>query len=191
MNYVNDVIGSLLFLLFFVIFVKRKSKGNFKEFGFSLSDYKSLLKSFIIGIVLVTIHIVVSRNFEGRGHYLNNYPITIKILIYGLLIPLSEEVFFRGWLQTLLTRRMTNSFQIYKINLKFSIVIIAFLFCLFHSLLYLADVSLSKTATVILFTFFLGIFSGYYRDKEKSLLPAIIMHISYNSAGILTPLFLF
>lgn len=45
------------------------------------------------------------------------------------------------------------------------------------------NVSILKVVHIIGFTMILGLFSGYFREKTKSILPSIIMHISYNTAG--------
>lgn len=183
MNYINDIIGSMLFLFIFFIFVKRKAKGNFKEYGFVISNFKSIISSFFIAVILVSINTFISKKIAGEKHYLNEYSFLIKFFVYWLLIPISEEIFFRGMLQTLLAKKIKKTFRFFKLNLSFSIILTAIIFGLSHGTLFFYTFSVFKTILVIIFTTILGLFLGYFREKEKSLYPSIVMHISYNSVG--------
>ncbi|MBN1971166.1 MAG: CPBP family intramembrane metalloprotease [Candidatus Delongbacteria bacterium] len=183
MNYINDSIGPISFIFIFIIFVKRKSKGNFKEYGFLLTNYKNIFKGFIIGVLLVCIATYTSSSIIGKGHYLNEYSLLIRISIYWLLIPISEEIFFRSWLQTLISKKTGKSFAISKFDISYPVILTSIIFGVYHSMLLFMNVSILKVVHIIGFTMILGLFSGYFREKTKSILPSIIMHISYNTAG--------
>ncbi|MBQ9403349.1 MAG: CPBP family intramembrane metalloprotease, partial [Synergistaceae bacterium] len=81
----------------------------------------------------------------------------------GVAAAFIEETFYRGWLQTLLTRR-TGAF--------IAIVITSLIFALSHLI--------ALTGWLRVATFFPGIIMGYLRFKGGSVMPAIIYHALCN-----------
>jgi membrane protease YdiL (CAAX protease family) len=87
------------------------------------------------------------------------------LLLIGVICPISEELLFRGYIQTRLIRRLGPIPGILLASLAFGI---------FHHDL------LQGT-----FAFLIGIFLGTVAYRAQSTLPAILMHIAVNSSAVL------
>jgi hypothetical protein len=87
----------------------------------------------------------------------------LTLLAAGAVAAVVEEVFFRGWIQTLLSKR-TNS--------NISIVATALLFAMAHLFL--------KLHWLRFATFFPGLVMGILRDRHRSVAPSTIYHFAGN-----------
>jgi len=182
-HYYTEILGSLSFFVVFVIFVFRRSKGNFREYGFNLCAVKPILVSIAIGAILVIFSTLISNQIAGKGHPLNDNALIVQVLIYWLLKPITEEIFFRGWLQTIISKRVDSSISISTIKISYAVIFTSLIFGIFHGTLYFSGMNGYKVITMMLFVTILGLFTGYYREKTNSLFPSIVNHISYNALG--------
>jgi hypothetical protein len=78
-------------------------------------------------------------------------------LLSGLAAAVSEETFFRGWLQTLLSRRMSAWWSILLANILFGL-------------------SHIFQGPFAMLAFFPGLLMGLLRSRHGSVLPAILYH---------------
>ena len=105
-----------------------------------------------IGKAVLTIGSLYGR-LDGASPELTIFAIIQPILI----TPLMEELIFRGslygWLRGKLSARLT-------------ILITAVIFALYHPLIYLYPIA-----------FVFGLLSGWFRERTKSLMPFLIMHV--------------
>ena len=94
-------------------------------------------------------------------------------LFFTLIIiyPILEELAFRGFLQTSLSRLFIRRAFIYKITLANLITSILF------SMVHLVGHSFIWSAII----FFPSLIFGYFKDKYGSTQPGIFLHIFYNS----------
>ena len=93
---------------------------------------------------------------------------TAVIVIYVVLIaPVTEELLMRG----LVLRNLS------RVSQRFGIFLSAFLFAIMH-----------ENVAQFIYTFPLGILLGYITIKHHSVIPAIIVHMVTNGAGIVTEL---
>lgn len=152
----------------------RINKSNFiKLFRLNKITFKQLMLSFIIfisfngiSIFLLRTQDIILRNFNMKFE-MNNYMIAenipalmVLILTVGIIIPIGEELFFRG----LLLRGMEC------IRPSFAIVVSAFYFAINHSNPY-------RLTTLFLFGLLLGLIVYY----TNSLICGIILHILNNT----------
>jgi hypothetical protein len=93
-----------------------------------------------------------------------------RFLILVVLYPIFEELAFRGWLQSTLYSHSFGHRQLAGISFANLITSLIFtgLHFLYHSPLW---------ATFVLIP---SLLFGYFRDRYKSVKPAIILHIFYN-----------
>ncbi|MCF4152092.1 SYNERG-CTERM system CAAX-type protease [Dethiosulfovibrio sp. F2B] len=87
----------------------------------------------------------------------------LVLLTAGAVAAVVEEVFFRGWIQTLLSKRT---------NRNISIVATALLFALAHLFL--------KLHWLRFATFFPGLVMGILRERHRSVAPSAIYHFAGN-----------
>jgi membrane protease YdiL (CAAX protease family) len=85
---------------------------------------------------------------------------TLSLLSAGAAAAFIEETFYRGWLQTLITRKTNRAYL--------AIAAAALLFSLSH--LFVAP------SWVRLATFFPGLVMGWLRYRHGSVMPAIVYH---------------
>ena len=104
-------------------------------------------------------------------------PVTAKGIIFSgivsvLILPVAEEIFFRGYLLEQL-RKLTRSGN--------ALLIHSLVFGLFHT--YARGLFTSLALFSLVNTFLIGIILGAWRIKFKSLLPLVIAHGLFNAAA--------
>jgi len=88
----------------------------------------------------------------------------LNMIAAGLAAAVIEETFYRGWLETLLKRKM---------NIYAAIVIVNILFASSHLVL-------APNNLWLLATFFPGLIMSFLREKYGNILPSIIFHFLGN-----------
>jgi membrane protease YdiL (CAAX protease family) len=131
----------------------------------------------VLGTVLVVIIVKGLRHLLPSGLKTNfflpwNIP-TIPLLIWILILivflsPIAEEIFWRGYVQSTLTKI---------VHPWFAIIGQAILFGLFH---------LFSPISGMMKACLLGLLFGIWCYKRRTLLPVIIMHIAINSVAIVS-----
>lgn len=96
--------------------------------------------------------------------------LVLGIVVLGILPAVSEELLFRGYIQTRLTQRW---------GAAISILLTSLMFAAYHM-----DVSQGILALGV------GIYLGFVVEQGNSIVPAIIGHAANNTVGILLSLFL-
>jgi membrane protease YdiL (CAAX protease family) len=133
-----------------------------------LSDYGLLwiaspraLRESVLLIVLTLIPLTpVAIHWPG-AHVPHFFPPreTVSLLASGIAAAIIEETFFRGWLQTLVSRFL---------NPVLSIVLVSFVFAASHMFVTPGPLRLA--------TFFPGLVMGYLRFRHGTVLPGVVYH---------------
>ena len=114
----------------------------------------------------------IAYRFDGFPTFKN-----INIISSILLIPISEELFFREYIQNRLQK---------KLNIFLSIIIASLLFASIHSpYLNLISELYSQDWHAFYLTIFGGIISGILYYKSKSIGPSMVFHIFWNLVVII------
>ncbi|MEK6843525.1 MAG: CPBP family intramembrane glutamic endopeptidase, partial [Candidatus Micrarchaeota archaeon] len=144
--------------------LKKSSVLPLKNFLKTFSD------SFVLFITLIAITFVLATLLMLFGAYdLEKVALIIKTLPLPLLLiavfvsPISEEIFFRGFLQK-------------HFGLLASTAIFGFSHMFYGSI------------SEILGALFLGAFLGLYVQKKQNLFPAIFAHVAYNALSVASAL---
>lgn len=90
-----------------------------------------------------------------------------------LIIPIIEEVIFRGLLQTWIAKRYNQAVG----QLSLANLITSSIFALLHLF--------TQPLSMALYTFIPSLIFGYAKDRYKRLMPSIILHSSYNGGYFL------
>ena len=129
--------------------------------------------------ILALIAIWSAIQFRIPGLPRDDSPTIFSDMLWmGLFAPISEEILIRGWFQTALSKR--NPGKERKV-----ILISALLFAALHVFYSLRGAEMRMVVWSVLFTFFLGLITASLREKCKSLIPPIFIHVLYNIFGIL------
>lgn len=136
------------------------------EYGLAFRlERRALIEALLAAILtLVPLTVVVFMGWPGRT-WPRELPFRVVVAFAssGLVAAVSEEVFFRGWVQTLLAR-IFHPF--------FAVVAASALFALSH-LVFRSD-------PFYLLTFFPGLVMGWLRLRHGDIAPAILYHLLGN-----------
>ena len=106
------------------------------------------------------------------------------IVLLVLYSSFSEEIFARGFIQSLMGRPTEK-----RIDLPFGRVSVpaltsGLLFGSMHLSIYFAGSDALTTVIVVTYTTMLGIVAGHLFEKHRSIVPAIVVHIAANAGGM-------
>lgn len=98
-------------------------------------------------------------------------PVISKILYYIFIVGLGEELLFRGYLQSSFNRFFGKPFKIGNVTFGWGLFLSALLFGMMHAL-----VVVPPLWPWALFTLVIGLTLGYIREKDGSILSAVLLH---------------
>ncbi len=98
-------------------------------------------------------------------------PVISKILYFIFIVGLGEELLFRGYIQSSLNRYFGKSFSIGNVTFGWGLFVTALLFGLMHALVVVPPIW-----PWALFTMVLGLILGFIREKDGSILSAVLLH---------------
>lgn len=168
------LISSILTVLALILIYKIKKRNYTEELQIKKTKNFNIYFAIIIGIACWLFNTGVLSLIDEAGLFSSRFQhmseilapldkgnIIIAIITVGIAAPLAEEFLFRGVIYNTLSK---------KISIKWTIIIQAILFGVFHG-----NLVQGTYATL------LGLVFGYVTYKTKSLWPAIIMHMVNNS----------
>lgn len=166
----------LIYLLTLTIIVIEKS--DVSAFGFRTQKMEKAIFYGIafylilggVALFILYLLIYVSTNQMPVLSY-DISPFLLSIPFQTLLVGISEEGLFRGYVQMHLQK-----FYIHK-----AVFIQAILFGVWHFVWNLSPFNPLGMAQYIATTFFIGLFFGYFYSKAKNLVPLILTHGLWNS----------
>lgn len=121
---------------------------------------------------LITVFSICSISTVVFAYFTYEYiPVISKILYYIFIVGLGEELLFRGYLQSAFNRYFGKSFNIGNVKFGWGLILAAVLFGMMHAL-----VTVPPTWPWALFTFILGLTLGFIREKDGSILAAVLLH---------------
>lgn len=173
---INSVV-SLIFLLLIFKIIKRTDLLKFNKV-----DPKYYLSAIILGIGFVFFqsilnifyHLKISSDLFDFDFTLDRLT-NLNALATIFVVPITEELFFRNYLQV----ELTKNYKVFK-AIIFSSLLFAFIHIPFVSLIY---ESINFNLHQAYITFFGGLISGVLLYKSKSIVPSIIFHIFWNLAS--------
>lgn len=186
-------------LIVSLILIYLFTKGKLSDYAFKTVKIKQLLKPiFITIIVIIVITILVTLLLALLGFDIRdtgNVPtagmsalqIIIFIFIYASI---AEEFLFRGLVQNFLKPLSEYGFKLFKIKISVPVIISAVLFGLGHLILLKTGASSPFVLRIVIYTTTIGFIAGYYQEKNNSIIPAVIVHMTANIPAVLALLFI-
>ncbi|MGG7144504.1 CPBP family intramembrane glutamic endopeptidase [Clostridium nigeriense] len=167
------LISSVITILALILIYKIKRRNYKEELQIVKANRFNIFFAIILGISCWLFNSGVLSLVEEAGFFSSQFEymndilapisqgsILISMLTVGIVAPIAEEFLFRGVIYNTLKK---------KISIKWTIIIQAILFGVFHG-----NLVQGTYATL------LGLVFGYVTYKTKSLWPAIIMHMVNN-----------
>jgi len=138
-----------------------KKKENSEDYGLRWFMTKDAWRNVITLTIFTLIPLTpIVMNWPG-GHipYRLGFSTVLELLGSGIAAAFIEETFFRGWVQTILSRKM---------GAFWGIIVTSFLFACTHLII--------SPSWVRFATFFPGLVMGWLRWRHGSVMPAILYH---------------
>jgi membrane protease YdiL (CAAX protease family) len=162
------------------------SRGNLPSFGFTKGQFRfrpRLLLWALPTAAIATIQSVASHSPSAPQQFGLRSPLAVVLLIW-IYASVCEEVFmcglYQSWLSVLAEYKIRVCRQT---HLGVPVLLSALLFGGMHAILW-PQIG-SQALPIMLFALILGIVAGHYREKTKSLAPAILIHALFNIGGSL------
>lgn len=153
---------SLITLLVFHRFIRKKS---FREIG--IKSPRGERNNVILSIIGVFIFLYLAIGSHMKDFFLRDFRVLffIEAILFSLIQPLAEEVFYRGIIQT----EAMNIFGEGK-----GIIIASIIFMIVHVNPWMQPITQIRK---LLFVFLYGVFWGYLYSKNRNLASPIAGHI--------------
>jgi membrane protease YdiL (CAAX protease family) len=160
-----------IYLLAFIIFIYMLNP-NKKSKLFKV--YKKHFKITFVLCLIILVFQVFSFKFIYPRLYLNlNFDfsnVLFNLVILQLLNCVSEEMFFRGYIFSLLDKNYSN---------KESLFISTLTFIIYHIIIFNVT-SANEGLMIIIFTGSVGLCLGYIYIKTENLISCVLIHMVYN-----------
>jgi membrane protease YdiL (CAAX protease family) len=187
-------ITQISFLLFSLLFIWIWGGGRFREYGFRSASGAAIGRALFAGIgvsallvflSMVAMSILVGpEGMEDEGFVPRN---TAKLIISVWIIASScEEIFYRGLLQGFLSPLRERGIRLIRYQVSFPVIFAALTFGLGHFCL-LSMLPPPLVLNIVICAAILGLVAGYHRERTGSLIPAILVHMTFNIVGWAIP----
>ena len=167
-------------------------KLQFQKVKFKYYIYGGLitLLAFIIALILGTVILIafgIPIDPSDKGHAALSSMSTLQIFIFVFLYAsICEEFLFRGFIQNFFEPLKLIGLRISKnIFVSMPVLLSGVLFGLSHLILLTSNTSGPAIFRIVIMTTMVGFVAGYFQEKHKSILPAIIIHMTANLPGLI------
>lgn len=160
-NFTN-IISLLIaaFMLYFPYVWCRMKKEPSYTYGLQWFMTKNAWYNVIILTIFTLVPLTpIAMQWDAQIPYRLSASTVFELLGSGIAAAFIEETFWRGWVQTILSR---------KIGVPFAIIAASFLFACTHLII--------NPSWVRIATFFPGLIMGWLRWRHDSIMPAILYH---------------
>jgi len=183
-------VTQISFLILSLILIVVFTRGEVSNYGLKAVKPGELRNPVLLSIVLsfvvisagMIIRMVIDTPGASSREMMMPGGLIKPILSVWILASISEEIFFRGFLQSFFMPLKKHGFRVFKAYISVPVMICAVWFGLGHlSLLRLMSPDI--VIGIVLNATVLGLLAGYYREKTGSVIPAIIIHMIFNIVG--------
>ena len=190
--YSGNVIFKFLMLFFSIVIMLILKTDSLKEFGFRapekikvgkflLLSIGIIIASFIVGNIIFNGILRTVFPAEGEGAGFPKSTIIQTILTVWIWSSICEEVLTRGLIQGIMNKQTKIKF----IRLSIPVWISGLFFGAMHLSLLKTDMDIWFVSFIVFNTTVLGLLAAFYREKTKSIYPAIFLHFLANVLGSL------
>lgn len=175
-NWLNDFVlkcALVMVSMFYLSLWKLKPS----QAGISMGNHKPPSRVAIFSVITVpvfgTMFLLVLRAISLGPHA----PFSIgQVLCTCLLAPVAEEIYIRGWFQTVFAQNVLNQ--------RIVVWTSAGMFALLHLFRYFKGQPLGETLLLALGALLLGLVVSKARQNSGSIFQSALLHMIYNTTGI-------
>lgn len=168
----------LAFLLIFLL-----SEGSWGRYGFVVRGKDLMLKESLlwgIGFALLTL----IKTLLSPLSALTPINLTGSLLLEWGYIPIVEEIFFRGLIQTFLLERLEGEVVFHAWKIHKGTLWAAILYSGWHFINFVIFGGLFFTLILLVMVFLLGLVQGYIYQQSRSLVGPMLIHSLLNGLPI-------
>ncbi|MBN1215128.1 MAG: CPBP family intramembrane metalloprotease [Candidatus Lokiarchaeota archaeon] len=172
-----------IFVSFYIIGVLIVGKGDFIHFGFNFDNFVlflpySVILGSIIGlftclqlfyVIKYNESLLIIKPKKDKSEFLN------ACIVYFIMVPLGEELFFRGFIQSLFMDIFPQKIMILFLSFSIGTIITAVIFWIFHTI----NITIKSLKNVIqtIFSVFIPAFIlGFIYQLSQNVFNTIIIH---------------
>ena len=170
-----------------LVLVLASSLGDPSGFGFTRPKVGAGYGAGVTwGLLLGVLASVLNLSAGGSGLVpLRGLSIVQIILLVWLLASVAEEVLVRGFFQSYLEPLSHIGFKAFGKRISLPVLLGALFFSAMHLILLTTGTPFLTVYVIMAFMFFLGLVTGYQRERSGSILPSIVTHVSFNVGGLI------
>ena len=198
-NWVQTIDHHIWQMLLALVLIFILSRGRLERWGLNLHNAGESLRLLwkfikIVGLYLIGVGFLIQLFFYPRPEA--EFPITVanvtgRLLFMGLISGLSEEILFRGFMQTFLYRFFKGLYRWGPVEIPVAGLITAIIFSLVHINFRFFPFEITHLSIPqLLLAFGLGLYYAYAYHQTRSLLNPILAHNFVNGALYLSQLLL-
>jgi len=168
------IIAVTFLVAFILIFVLARPPAGIAEFGFKIPKARYVANVAALGLVLGAVVTFLCHLFPSKPPFdASGFPRWMIGLYFILGASIQEEIIFRGLIQTMMERKLTDALSVAGDSVSSAVIFTALLFGIIH---------LEAGALVAIGAIVLGLAAGELRRRSGSLVPAIVVHMLFNAA---------
>jgi hypothetical protein len=178
-----EMVQHAVSLLIALVLIAWLSRGNVSEYGLKWPKNGHYLPAALLwgaafGLIMTVVDYFpqILKRMPPPGNFgLTPGSIVAWLLFEGVVVGPTEEIPFRGLLQTFLMQRTSGRVRFWKYDMHVAGVVLALLFAVAHVTSFWTE-SLSMAIGQQIYAFALGILYAYWREKSGSVLAPVIGH---------------
>jgi len=174
----GDYLDKIIAIVFVITIVLVK-KEKLSSYGLSINNWKSNLQlGFLISFLsILPIIVPIATGWNAIIEIPNPYFLHFSLIYYFVFVSFSEELLFRGFIQTKLNQSF-KSLEFRNFEIKWGTIITAFLFAICHVVRvyipFMGHVQIILSTFPSAFCF--GLLVGIIKDETGSLIAPILIH---------------
>lgn len=185
-KWIVGIAGELAMLVCSLLLIMALSKGKMSSYGFRVARNLQWKRVVLLGLGLGVLASVIGSLLGLDKHPLiHEFSLPQVVVIVWICASAAEEILMRGLVQSFLSPLQSHGASFAGVRISLPVFIAALFLGLIHTGLLTIGASGSFVAYIILFTFFVGLVAGYYREKTSSIIPALAVHFMANVGGTL------
>ncbi|MBU8893708.1 MAG: CPBP family intramembrane metalloprotease [Bacteroidales bacterium] len=168
-----------------LIFTFQKVKFKYYIYGILIAIPAIIFAHILVTIILKIFGLQIDPSGNGHTGIADFNPLQFFLFVF-LYASICEEFLFRGFTQNFFEPLKLRGIRISKnLFISMPVLLSGVLFGLGHLILLTSNTSGPIIFRIVIFATTLGFVAGYFQEKHKSILPAIIIHMTGNLPGLI------
>ncbi len=163
----------------------QKVKLKYYIYGGLIAIAATIFMHILVTIILKIFGFQIDPSGNGHAGIADFSPLQFFLFVF-IYASICEEFLFRGFTQNFFEPLKSTGIRISKnIFISMPVLLSGVLFGLVHLILLTGNTSGPMIFRIVVFATTLGFVAGYFQEKHKSILPAIIIHMTGNLPGLI------